>query len=108
MTIEAIEITNECTKVKMSIESPGMAWYAIKESSFLIDKVTKTKYPLIGTDNCKISDLNASPTIIPENEIGKKQTFTLYFQRIPNNVNIISFVEPGDSDWFISGIRLKR
>ena len=108
LTIESIEITNECTIVKMSIVDPQMTWYAIKESSCLYDNVTKKKCPLIGTDNCKISDLNASPTIIHDNKIGEKQTFTLYFQRVPDYMNIVNFIEPGDSDWFISGIKLKR
>lgn len=116
LSIDSITITNEYTILNMTSRGydydPYMRkeyydWYSIDEHTYLYDKTTNKKYPILHSDNCSFSHMGR--TTIPYSEWGKKYHFTLYFQRIPDDVTTIDFIEPNTGwKWQFFGIKLNQ
>lgn len=102
LTLEAIEQTDDCTILYFTSETTRYPSYSIDEHTYIRDNNTGIKYPLIATENCGISRVQMST---PYRD--GKTRFQLYFPKLPAETKTIDFIEPGDSDWKIYGIRLK-
>jgi hypothetical protein len=102
LTLEAIEQTDDCTILYFTSETTRYPSYSIDEHTYIRDNNTGIKYPLIATENCDISRVQMST---PYRD--GKTRFQLYFPKLSAETKTIDFIEPGDSDWKIYGIKLK-
>lgn len=102
--IYAIEVTSNYTAVYMSWTNtqynPG--WYNIHKDTYIVDKNTGKKYPLMKTENCEIAPKKTNIAIYDTQE------FVLYFPALPSNVSLIDLCEPStSSSWKFYGIKIR-
>lgn len=77
-------------------------WYAIYGNSYIRDRSTGRRYPLVATTNCAVMPLK---TTIRK---GKTAHFILYYPPIPRDTSLIDFIDSDDSNWKCYGIELKK
>ena len=102
--ITEIEKTTDFTIVRGVYKNPhgNQAWANINQATYLRDKKTGTKYNIIKSEGLPISPYKKTFSYN-----GETTSFSFYFPRINDNIDIIDFIEnPDAKDFNFYGIAL--
>ena len=101
--IIGIEITESGTAFYMTVVNPTEtnSWYNIDKGTYLLDRTTGKKYPLLRAENCEIAPRQS------ELPAGYQTDFVLYFPAIPATVTSLDLCEPTDTGWKFLGIQIQ-
>lgn len=102
LKINGVELTDRYTAVYFSLYNNNAynGRFNVKEEIYVQDASTGKKYALISTQNCAVAPQYTSL------DAGRSISFTLYFEPVPANAEMIHVIEPGDNAWKIYGIDL--